>query len=104
MTYILGPGNRVLFRSDWTGPDITRTAVEYLLARRDGLRLASFYAQIEGSRWVDNAAFTAGLQRNVQQAVEEFAAAQARWARGDHLGNVAPVKGWPNAANSGENR
>jgi hypothetical protein len=92
MTYILGPGNRVVFRSDWTDPDITRTAIAYLLARRsarrEGMRLAPFYAEIEGSRWVDNAAFTAGLVRNGPRAVDEFAEAQARWARGEHLGSL----------------
>lgn len=92
MTYILGAGNRVLFRSDWTDAGITRTAIEYLLARRadrrEGARLAPFYAEIEGSRWVDNAAFNAGLLRNGPRAVEEFAKAQERWARGEHLGSL----------------
>jgi hypothetical protein len=90
MTYILGPANRVLFRSDWTDAEVTRAALEYILARREdrrqGQRLAPFYAEIEGSRWVDNDAFTAGLQRNGQRAVDEFAEAQRRWARGEHFG------------------
>ncbi len=92
MTYILGSGNRVAFRSDGTDPDITRAAIAYLLARRAdrraGARLAPFSAEIEGSRWVDTAAFTAGLQRNGPRAVAEFAAAQERWARGEHLGSL----------------
>jgi hypothetical protein len=92
MTYILGPGNRVLFRSDWTDPDITRAALDYLLARRadrrEGARLAPFYAEIEGLRWVDQAVFDAGLHRNGPRAVQEFADAQARWARGEHLGSL----------------
>jgi hypothetical protein len=92
MTYILGPGNRVLFRSDWTDPDITRAALDYLLARRadrrEGARLAPFYAEIEGLRWVDQAVFDAGLRRNGPRAVQEFADAQARWARGEHLGSL----------------
>ncbi|MGE3798428.1 MAG: deiodinase-related protein, partial [Thermomicrobiales bacterium] len=49
-------------------------------------RLAPFYAEIEGSRWVSNTAFTAGLERNGPRAVREFAEAQARWERGEHLG------------------
>lgn len=97
MTYILGPGNRVVFRSAWTDAQITRTAIDYLLARRadrrDGMRLAPFYAEIEGSRWVDNVAFTAGLERNGPRAVTEFAEAQARWARGEHLGSLTRRRG-----------
>ncbi len=93
MTYILGPGNRVVFRSDWTDAEITRAALEYLLARRadrrSGARLVPFSAEIEGSRWVDDAAFTAGLECNGPRAVEEFATAQERWARGEHLGSLA---------------
>jgi hypothetical protein len=92
MTYILGLGNRVVFRSDWTDPAITRSAIAYLLARRsdrhEGARLAPFYAEIEGSRWVDTVTFTAGLQRNGPRTIEEFATAQERWARGEHLGNL----------------
>lgn len=92
MTYILGAGNRVLFRSDWTDAEITRSALDYLLARRSdrrqGQRLAPFYAEIEGARWVDSAAFTAGLMRNGQRAVDEFAQAQERWSRGEHLGRL----------------
>lgn len=94
MTYILAPGNRVVFRSGWTDAEITRAAIAYLLARRadrrSGARLAPFYAEIEGSRWVDDGAFTAGLERNGPRAVTEFAEAKARWARGEHLGSLKP--------------
>ncbi len=92
MTYILAPDNRVVFRSDWTDPDTVRAAPEYLMAkrskRRKGKRLAPFYAEIEGSRSVDHAAFNAGLARNGPKAVTEFADAQKRWARGEHLGGI----------------
>ncbi len=92
MTYILGPGNRVLFRCDWTDAEITRAALDYLLARRadrrSGARLAPFYAEMAGSRWVDDAAFTEGLERNGPRAVTEFTEAKARWARGEHLGSL----------------
>lgn len=92
MTYILAPHNRVVFRSDWTDPDTVSAAIEYLLAgqkkRRDGQRLAPFYAEIEGSRTVDHAAFNAGLVRNGPKAVTEFTDAQKRWARGEHLGGI----------------
>jgi hypothetical protein len=97
MTYILGTGNRVMFRSDWTDPDITRAAIEYLLARhadrRAGRRLAPFYAEIEGSRWVDSAAFTAGLHRNGPRAVEEFATAQERWENISAASRVGDERG-----------
>lgn len=92
MTYILAPGNRVVFRSDWTDPPTVKAALDYLLAvrqqRREGTRLAPFYAEIEGGRWVDQAAFAAGLVRNGPRSVSEFREAQARWARGEHLGGL----------------
>lgn len=92
MAYILGPNNRVVFRSDWTDPATVRVALDYLLRvrqhRRDGMRLAPFYAEIEGARWVDSAAFDAGLLRNGPRAVTEFREAQERWARGEHLGSL----------------
>lgn len=92
MTYILDKGNRVVFRSDWTDPPIVRAALDYLLSmraeKRDGRRLAPFYAEIEGSRWVSNSAFAAGLERNGPRSVQEFADAQARWERGEHLGSL----------------
>ncbi len=52
------------------------------------MRLAPFYAEIEGARWVDSAAFDAGLLRNGPRAVTEFREAQERWARGEHLGSL----------------
>ena len=92
MTYILGPSNRVVFRSDWTDPATVRTALEYLLRvrrhRREGLRLAPFFAEIEGARWVDQAAFDAGLALTGPRAVAEFREAQRRWSRGEHLGSL----------------
>ena len=88
MTSILGLGNRGVFRSDWTDPDITRHAIADLLLGALTGGKTPLSAETEGSRWVNSATFTAGLQRNVQRAVEEFAAVQARWARGEHLSNL----------------
>jgi len=102
MTYILGPGNRVVFRADWTDPPTVKAALDYLLAirqrRREGARFAPFYAEIEGARWVDQAAFNAGLARNGPRAVTEFVEAQQRWARGEHLGAVNRRREAPTAA------
>lgn len=94
MTYILGPNNRVVFRSDWTDPATIRVALDYLLRvrqhRLEGMRLAPFYAEIEGARWVDQSAFDAGLLRSGPRAVTEFRDAKERWARGEHLGALKP--------------
>jgi hypothetical protein len=43
--------------------------------RRDGLRLAPFYAEFVGYRWNDPAKFQQGLARAGQQAVEDFSQA-----------------------------
>jgi hypothetical protein len=43
--------------------------------RRDGLRLAPFYAEFVGYRWNDQAKFQQGLARAGQQAVDDFARA-----------------------------
>jgi len=84
MTYLVGLGGRVLFRADWTDPPTIVTALEYVLAcrarRREGLRLAPFYAEIVGQRWNDQAKFQEGLERAGPKAVEEFArATQQTW-------------------------
>lgn len=65
MTSILGPGNRGVFRSDWTDPDITRHAIADLLLGALTGGKTPLSAETEGSRWVNSATFTAGLQRNV---------------------------------------
>ena len=92
MTYILNSAHSVVFRSAWTDPDTIRLALDYLLgvqARRGaGARLAPFYSELQGFRWVDDAAFQAGLAHNGPRAVREFAEATQRWARGEHLGSL----------------
>jgi len=46
--------------------------------RRDGLRLAPFYAEFVGYRWSDQTKFQEGLARAGQQAVDDFARATER--------------------------
>ena len=61
MTYLIGRGERVLFRADWTDPPTIEQAVRYLLdarhRRREGLSLKPFYAEFLGYRWSSQAAF-----------------------------------------------
>lgn len=83
MTYLIGSSARVLFRSDWTDPPTIAAVLEYILAararRREGLRLASFYAELVGYRWHDQAKFHEGLVRAGPQAVQDFEEFTARW-------------------------
>ena len=76
MTYILDRRHVVVFRSNWTDPASIRAALHYLLEvqerRLPGARLAPFYAELHGFRWVDDPAFEAGLQRNGPKASREF--------------------------------
>ncbi len=82
MTYLIGRGGRVLFRADWTDPPTIEHAINYVLnlraRRRDGLRLAPFYAEFVGYRWNDPAKFQEGLKRAGQQAVDDFARVMER--------------------------
>lgn len=86
MVYLVGRGGRVLFRADWTDAPTIAAAVRYVrdarARRREGLRLKPFYAEFVGYRWSDQAAFDEGLALAGQQAVEDFARAMERWARG----------------------
>lgn len=82
MTYLVGRGGRVLFRSDWTDPPTIRHALDYVLdaraRRREGLRLGPFYAELVGYRWSDGHKFQEGLERAGPQAVADFARATQR--------------------------
>lgn len=86
MTYLIGRGGKVLFRSDWTDPPTIATALDYVIdargRRREGLRLAPFYAEFVGYRWNDLSKFQEGLNRAGQQAVDDFARATSRWSQG----------------------
>ena len=86
MVYLIAQGGKVLFRADWTDPPTIQAALDYVLAsrarRREGLRLAPFYAELVGYRWNDPGKFQEGLARGGQQAVDDFARATARWTHG----------------------
>jgi hypothetical protein len=79
MTYLISRGGRVLFRADWTDPPTIEYAINYVLnsraRRREGLRLAPFYAELVGYRWNNQAKFHQGLARAGQQAIDDFARA-----------------------------
>jgi hypothetical protein len=68
MTSMLRAGHTVAFRADWTDAPTVRVALDYLLdvrqRRHEGLRSAPFVAELQGARWVDQAAFDAGLAHN----------------------------------------
>jgi hypothetical protein len=93
MTYVINSAHTVVFRSDWTDAATVRFALDYLLnaqdRRRDGARLAPFYAEIMGFRERDEAAFDAVLERNGPRAVSEMQAAREMWARGEHIGGIS---------------
>ncbi len=82
MTYLISRGGRVLFRADWTDPPTIEHALHYVLNsrawRREGLRLAPFYAELVGYRWNDPGKFQERLARAGQQAVDDFARAMER--------------------------
>jgi hypothetical protein len=79
MTYLISRGGRVLFRADWTDPPTIEYAINYVLnsrsRRREGLRLAPFYAEFVGYRWNDLAKFQERLVRAGKQAVDDFSRA-----------------------------
>lgn len=93
MTYVLNSAHRVVYKSAWTDAASVRWALDYFLdvqaRRREGHRLAPFYEEVQGFRYIDDAAFQAGLARNGPKAVREFAEAQAMWARGEGIGRLA---------------
>lgn len=93
MTYLVGRGGRVLFRADWTDPPTIEHAINYVLnsraRRREGLRLAPFYAEFVGYRWNDPAKFQEGLARAGQQAIDDFARAiERRSKQGPRPGRI----------------
>jgi len=93
MTYLIGRGGRVLFRADWTDPRTIEYAINYVLnsraRRREGLRLAPFYAEFVGYRWNDPGKFQEGLVRAGQQAVDDFdRAMKQRLKQGPRPGRI----------------
>lgn len=96
MTYILNSAHSVVYRSDWTDAATVRFALDYLLnaqeRRREGAKLAPFYAEIMGFRERDEAAFDAALERNGPKSVTEMRAAREMWARGEHIAGASHRK------------
>lgn len=84
MTYLVGRGGRVLFRSNWTDAPTIELMLNYIVnvraRRREGERLAPFYAELMGYRITDPAKFQAGLHIGGQQAIEDFARMMRIWA------------------------
>ncbi len=92
MTYIVNSAHTIAFRSDWTDAPTVRFTIDYLLdvqeRRRNGAKLAPFYAELLGFRERDEAAFDLALERNGPKAVTEMQAARELWARGEHIAGV----------------
>ncbi len=93
MTYLIGRGGKVLFRADWTDPPTIRNVLEYVLSsrarRREGLRLAPFYAEFVGYRWSNLSKVQEGLARAGQKAVDDFRKANERFKRqGSRAGKI----------------
>jgi hypothetical protein len=84
MTYLIGRGGRILFRSNWTDVPTIEMMLNYLVnvraRRREGERLAPFYAEFAGYRITDPAKFQAGLHIGGQQAIDDFARMMKIWA------------------------
>lgn len=85
MTYLIGRGGRILFRSAWTDPPTVEAILEYILAARSrraaGMRLAPFYSEFVGYRWHDDVKFQQGLKRAGPQAVADWAEFIRRWGK-----------------------
>jgi hypothetical protein len=83
MTYVVSRAGRITFKSNWTDAETIRFALDYQLRtadlRREGARLAPFYAELQALRWNDPAKFQEGLAFAGPKAVAEFAEATKRW-------------------------
>ena len=82
MTYVVAKTGRILFRSDWTDPPTIKTALEYIQSvsrqRREGTRLAPFYAEIVGYRWGDLKKHHEVLKQAGPQAMDDWERSQKR--------------------------
>ncbi|HEY7983936.1 MAG TPA: deiodinase-related protein, partial [Ktedonobacterales bacterium] len=78
MTWIILRGGTIAYKAAWTDASDVRDAMRGIARlgelRRRGGRLAPFWTERLGFRVVDQAAFTAGLERNGPRAVADFAA------------------------------
>lgn len=85
MTYIIGRGGRVLFRSDWTDAPTIEFFLKYLVdvraRRRSGEKMAGFYAEFVGYRNVNDEKFIEGLEVAGPQAVADFKRMLSNWSK-----------------------
>lgn len=83
MTWIVGRGGRILYRSDWTSAaNVEGFLDRYGRARRrrpPGGALAAYVSEQMEFRDVDPEAFDARLRRNGPRASAEFRRAQKIW-------------------------
>ena len=85
MTYVIDRGGKVLFRSDWTDAPTIEKVLDYILdarkQRREGLRMAPFYAEMVGYRWSDLAKHHEVLEKAGPQALSDWENSQKRGAQ-----------------------
>ncbi len=85
MTYAIDRGGKVLVRSDWTDPPTIEKVLDYILdarkQRREGLRMAPFYAEMVGYRWSDLAKHHEVLEKTGPQALSDWENSQKRGAQ-----------------------
>lgn len=85
MTYMIGRGGRVLFRSDWTDPPTIELMLNYIAnvreRRRAGERMTGFYAEFAGFRVNNRPKFMESLKVAGPQALEDFARMVKIWAQ-----------------------
>jgi hypothetical protein len=85
MTYVIDRGGKVLFRSDWTDSPTIEKTLDYILnarkQRREGLRMAPFYAEMVGYRWSDLAKHHEVLEKAGPQALSDWENSQKRGAQ-----------------------
>lgn len=76
MTWIFNRRGQPLYKADWTDSGSVARTLEMLTSvndrRRGGERLSSFRVEMADFRVDDNDGFYAGLERNGQQAVDDF--------------------------------
>lgn len=75
MTWIIGPGGRILYKAMWTSCDDVEDALGSsldLMARRKAEMRVPFYSERCGWRVRDADAFRAGLERSGPQAVADY--------------------------------
>jgi hypothetical protein len=75
MTWIIGRGGIVQYKSAWTDAKHVEQALLYALDTQDRKvkeGLTPFYSETLSWRQRDDAAFKAGLERTGKQAVEDF--------------------------------